>query len=459
MSETRQLVAAVLDIEVEDLEAEDLAAVGSLVLDHLGVVARGAQEESAATFRRFAESFDHQNGPRIPMIGTREHGPPLPAAMANAVAGHSIEYDDVHNGASLHPGVAVIPTVTAATILASGDDDDFVRGVVVGYEVMCRVGRAANPPAHYRRHFHPTGTAGALGAAAGAGAALGLDVDEVTSAVGIAASTASGSMQFLRDGAWTKRLHPALAARNGLESALLAREGFVGTEDGIAGDRGFLAGYSDDPQPELLLRGWGDMPLEVRNTSIKAHTCCRYNQGPVDALLKLREEHGFDGGSVAAVTIGVPTVAVDIVAEPADAKRRPQSVVDAQFSLHYAAAVALVHGRAGLDEYAESMIGAPELEAVMDSVGYEVDPEIDAAYPEQWRAWVRVETTEGQTFEARVDDPKGDPANPLTADELSGKFRALTDGVFDPATQREVEHFALTIGESGTFEKLLAKLG
>lgn len=453
MNRTRELMEAVGGIGYDDLTEGDLGAVRTLLLDHLGVAASGSTTDSAVSFRRTMERVGYSAAATAPVVGTGQSAPAAVAAMANAVAGHSIEYDDVHNASSSHPGVVIFPAVLAAAALSGAGERELVRGAAVGYEVMCRAGRAADPPAHYGRHFHPTGTIGALGAAAGAAAVLGLDAGGLASAVGIAGSMASGSMQFLVDGAWTKRLHPALAARSGVEAALLAADGYRGTEDGIAGERGFLAAYSGAPRPERLMEGWGEWPLEVAVTSVKAHTCCRYNQGPIDALLAIRSAHGLSGDEVDDVLIGVPSVAVDIVAEPAEAKRRPRSVVDAQFSLHYGAAVALMRGQAGLAEYCDEALEDKEVLEVADRVRYEVDPEIDRVYPERWRAWARV-AAGGGDFYAETDEPKGDPGNPLTPVEIRGKFDSLAACVYDEAARRSIAEHALTMGEPGSLAGL-----
>ena len=458
MSLTRTLAEHLQRIRLDDLTPPEWDAVRTLLLDHLGVVANGARSDSAEAMRRFVQGITSPSEPRLPVIGTAASAPSVAAAMANAVAGHSIEFDDVHNAASLHPGVVVFPAAMAATALAGGDESAFVRAVVVGYEAMCRVGRAANPPAHYRRHFHPTGTAGHFGAAAAAASAFGSSTDVLVSALGIAADTAAGSMEFLVDGAWTKRLHPAVATRNGIEAVLLATAGFKGTDDGIGGSRGFLAGYSDDPRPELVLQGWDDGPREVASTSIKAHACCRYKQGQIDALLEIREREGLTADLVESIVLGHPTTALDIIWEPVEAKRRPRSVVDAQFSMPYGAAVAILRGRAGIDEYDGTLLDDPAVARLMGLVDCVGDPEIDRAYPSQWKAWARVRTIDGREHEAHVDDPKGDPTNPLSAAEVRSKFASLTDGIFGPSQQAGLIDVVGRIGEPGTFKELLALL-
>ena len=456
MSLTRDLVERVWELTYSGLEDDDLGAARSLLLDHLGVAANGATTDSGRAMQTFAVSTAEGSAP---IVGTSLTADPLHAAMANAVAAHSIEYDDVHNSASSHPGVAVIPAAIAAAQIADADAQRFLLGLVAGYEVMCRVGRAANPTAHYRRHFHPTGTTGHFGAAAAAASIFGLGVDRTVSALGIAGTMAAGAMQFLLDGAWTKRLHPAQAARNGVEAALMAQHGFKGTEDGIGGERGFLAGYSDDPNPKEILAGWGDRPLEVQNTSIKAHTCCRYKQGPIDALLAIRSAHSLGGGDIAGVRIGLLSVAEDIVWQPTEAKRRPSTVVDAQFSLPYGVAVALADGRASLAQYDGTRFDDPEIHRLMDATERVIDKDLDLTYPAQWRSWAEVTTTDGRTLRARVDDPKGDPTNPLSPEELRAKFDEITLPVYSGQRQDAIARAVAGLGRGSSFAGLVSMLG
>jgi len=170
MSLTSELVERVSELEFSDLTGEDLTATRALLLDHIGVAANGATTDSGRSMQAFATATDSTEAP---IVGTSLTAEPLRAAMANAVAAHSIEYDDVHNAASSHPGVVVFPAAIAAAEMADADAESMILGAVVGYEVMCRVGRAANPPAHYARHFHPTGTTGHFGAAAAAASIFG----------------------------------------------------------------------------------------------------------------------------------------------------------------------------------------------------------------------------------------------------------------------------------------------
>ncbi|HET9782743.1 MAG TPA: MmgE/PrpD family protein [Candidatus Dormibacteraeota bacterium] len=449
---TRDFIDAVWVLRAGE---DDLAALRSLLFDHIGVTAAGAQTETARVVRRLVTSG---HGPALPVIGTELSAAAADAAFANAVAGHCLEFDDTHSGASLHPGVVVFPAALAASVLSGASPEQFVEGVVTGYEVMCRVGRAVDPAAHYRRHFHPTATVGHLAAAAAAARIMGLSAERAAEAVGVACTMAAGSLEFLSDGAWTKRLHPGLAVRNGLLAAQLVEAGFRGPVDGLGGPHGFLASYTDDPHPSRLLDGLGVDRLEIRNTSIKAHGCCRYNQGPIDGVVALRRRLELVPADVKSIRVGVVSAAPTLIWNPPEQKRRPSSVVDAQFSLPYSVAVALIEGNADPNVFEPVRNGDPELQRLMNAVSCVVDPELDRHYPDQWRCWVEIETVDGRTQTERVDEPKGEPGNPFSAEELREKVARLTAGIYSPAELDAISDALTALPASGSFDALIAAI-
>lgn len=454
VSATKRLLEGVF---AREPDARDRVAAKNFLLDHIGVAARGSTRDSA----RAAQALSRVSvvaGATLPVIGTRERASALAASYANAVAGHAIEFDDVHNASSTHPGVVVLPAAFAAQAIAGGDAKRFLPGVIVGYEVMCRVGRAVGPGIQYARHFHPTGTCGGLGAAAAAAYILELTVPQGVAALGFAATTAGGGMRFAADGSSTKHFNPASATRAGVEAALLARDGVNGGDDPLAGERGFLETYSDRVDVDLLLRGLADDPLEIGRTSVKAHTCCRYNQGPIDCLLEIREANALAPGDIAGIEIGLMSAGIEIVARPEAQKRRPETVVDAQFSLPFGAAVALVDGRAGLAQHDVDRVRDPRVTRLMDRVTCVADPELDRVYPERWAAWARVTTEAGLVHEARIDHPKGDPENPLRPEELRGKFDDLTADIFSSARKDEIVACIERLPQPGAFDALLELL-
>jgi 2-methylcitrate dehydratase PrpD len=282
---------------------------------------------------------------------------------------------------------------------------------------------ALQPAEHYARGFHPTGTCGAFGAAAAAGLLLGLDAEGVCRALGIAGSQASGSMEFLADGAWTKRLHPGWSACAGLHAAALAEAGFRAPASIVEGRFGFLHAYSGAATTAPLARD-GDA-FELMRTGVKPHACCRYMQAPIDAALAIRAAHRIDPEAVARIEVGLVSAGFPIVCEPAEAKRRPRSVVDQQFSLPFGMAVALARGAASPAEFVPATSDDPAVAALMDVVVAVRDPALDAQYPRVWPAWVRITLRDGRRLAEHVTHPLGDPENFPDETALETKFRTL----------------------------------
>lgn len=305
----------------------------------------------------------------------------------------------------------------------------FFAAVVAGYEAAARIAMAVQPKEHYALGFHPTQTCGVFGAAITASKLLGLSAEQTLAAVGIAGSMAGGSMEFLAEGAWTKRIHPGLAAQNGIQAALLAAEGFVGPRCILEGRDGFLQGYSRRPAPDRLTDGLGES-FEILHTAVKPHACCRYMQGPIDAILALMREHAIEPGRIRKIEVAVLEAGWGIVSEPRSKKYHPESVVDAQFSMPFGAAVAVLRGAAGLDQFTIEQIGSPEVGRMMGRVVLEKDIRLEKTFPHEWPARVTIHLEDGRSFEKFIRHPKGDPENPLTWEEMTAKFRSLASAVF-----------------------------
>ena len=350
------------------------------------------------------------------------------AALANGTAAHALELDDVTTESSLHPGVAVIPGAFALAESLAASPAALLEAVVAGYEVTMRVGNALNPASAYARGFHPTGVAGVFGAAMAAGRLLGLDESRLTHALGIAGTLACGSLEYLSDGAWTKRLNPGWAGHAGITAAYLAREGFSGPATALEGRLGLLRAYSDDPRPDRLLSALGQ-PLQVMRASIKPYACCRYNHGLIDCVLQLSREHQIAPEQVERIRLGVLSGGAVLVATPIEHKRQPRSVVDAQFSAPFAAAAALVLGTGGLDAYAPAKLEDPRIQALMARTDCYTDPDLDAKYPVVWPAAAEIILRDGRTLKTRIEYMTGEPENPVPRPALVAKFTSLAAGV------------------------------
>jgi 2-methylcitrate dehydratase PrpD len=366
------------------------------------------------------------------IIGTKTRTPHHYAALANGTSSHSLELDDVNNEASLHPGVAIFPAAFAACEMGAKNGRRFIEGVVLGYEVMIRLGKALGPKEHYSRGFHPTGTCGTFGATAAAAKIMGLNEAQMVNAFGIAGSQAAGSMEFLAQGAWTKRMHPGWAAHNGIIASLLAKKGFKGPSTILEGRDGFLHAYSLKADANKVLEGIGSS-FEVMRTSIKPHACCRYMQPPIDGILKIMKENQVKAEEVENVTLGILKAGFPIIVTPQEMKYNPKSVVDAQFSMPFGAAVAILYGKASLSQFREKVIQSAPVKEMMKKVHCVENPELEKVYPKQWPATADIKTKDGRKFSTWIDYPKGDPENPLSWDELIAKFNGLTLSVYSKA--------------------------
>ena len=427
---TRELVRFLHDLAPETLPAAVLDRARYFLLDYLAVAVRGSREESARSAQRMVARTGAAGVATV--IGTPIRTIPGLAAFANGTAAHGIEQDDTHSGGSIHLGATMYSAALAlAETMPEMPQGKFLAAVVAGFEASARIAMAVQPKEHYALGFHPTATCGVFGAAVTASKLLGLTAEQMLAAVGIAGSMAAGSMEFLADGAWTKRMHPGLAAQNGIQAALLASEGFVAPRRIFEGRDGFLHAYSRRPLPGVLTDALGES-FEILQTAVKPHACCRYMQGPIDAILALMRRHSIDPVHIRKIEIAVLEAGWGIVCEPRDRKYHPESIVDAQFSMPFGAAVAAVCGAAGLDEFTLEQIRSPRIHQMMDTVVLAKNFALEKNFPREWPARVVIELETGERYENSVRYPKGDPENPLTWEEMAAKFRSLAGAVLPP---------------------------
>jgi 2-methylcitrate dehydratase PrpD len=436
-------------LEFREVPADVVERAKDLLMDFLGVCYRGMAAESSAAAVRAAKALS--GGGASTLIRHPVRRATAWAALANGTAAHAIEMDDVSASSSLHPGVAVFPAALALAEELASSTEQLLTAVVAGYEVTMRVGNALNGASAYQRGFHPTGVAGAFGSTAACAVLLGLDADRLANALGIAGTMASGSLEYLNGGAWTKRLNAGWAAHCGVVASRLAAEGFTGPATVIEGPSGLLHAYSSEPRPGQATAGLGG-GYEIMRVSIKPYACCRYNHGPIDCVLQLRRRvRSLD--EVEDIRLAILSGGALLVADPIAQKRAPKNVVEAQFSAPFAAAVALAHGKAGLAEYTQANVEDPRIRQLMARTSCYTDPELDAAYPERWPAVAAIQLRSGERLEARQDSPLGDPANPVSPEELAAKFREMVDA---PWADEVIEHIRRLPGS--TLEDILARL-
>ena len=393
-----------------------------LVLDLIGSIVRARHESDSTPSLLSAARVLGVAAGSTGVFGDCARYTPAGAAFLNAALGHSLDFDDTHAAGSLHPGCPVIPAALAAGEMTGASGADVLAGIIAGYEVTIRIALALPAADHYARGFHPTSTCGAFGAAAAAARVFGMDADGVASALGIALSQSAGSLQFLANGAWTKRFQVGWACMGGLAAAVLAREGFKGAADAIEGTHGFLRAYAPAPDPARATRDLGTV-FELMQTAVKPYPSCRYGHAGIDAALALRAEHGLDPSTIDSVVLGLPEAGMRLIGEPAGQKSSPDSIVDGQFSGPFVIATALRTGGMAWDSYAA--LHDPAVRALMQRIRCERDTEVQAMFPRNMSGRLTV-TAAGRTVTKLVEIPKGEPDNFLTDAELRAKFDALS---------------------------------
>ncbi|HEY9068128.1 MAG TPA: MmgE/PrpD family protein, partial [Burkholderiaceae bacterium] len=384
------------------------------------------------TIEAFARTMGPLDGGAEVLI-SRRCTSPLFAAMVNAAASHFAEQDDVHNGSVFHPAAVVFPPALAVAQALGRSGSELLAAVVAGYEVGIRVGEFLGR-SHYKV-FHTTGTAGALAAAAAVGHLLRLDADRMQHAFGSAGTQAAGLWEFLRDAADSKQLHTAHAATAGLTAACLAHDGFTGARRILEGPQGLAAGMSSDADAAKLVDRLGTR-WALAETSFKFHASCRHTHPAADALQRVLADHTLAAGDVERVTAHVHQGAIDVLGPVVD----PQTVHQAKFSMGTVLALIALRGAAGIGEF-EAHWRDRDVLAWRNKVAMALDAEVDAAYPARWIGKVSVLTHDGRTLHARVDEPKGDPGNTLTRDELRAK--ALRLAAFGGGASAEAANRAL----------------
>jgi 2-methylcitrate dehydratase PrpD len=341
------------------------------------------------------------------------------AALVNGTSSHAFELDDYHN-AKLHPGAVVVPAAIAMAEKLDADGERLVTAIAAGYEVMIRSSLALNPSAARLRGWHLTGVCGPFGAAAACAVLMGLDTERTAWALGLAGTQGAGVWAFNADGAMSKRLHAGKAAHSGVLAAELAQMGFTGpTRIYEFADGGILKALSDASDPAPLTDDLGRV-YRLDTTSIKPYSCCGSTHAYVDAALALRRKLGTPWDPRRPVKVGLSKV-VDV---QCGFDYRPTNALNAQMSLRYVVAAALVEGQALPEQFSEHKIADPALVALAEKLELVPDPKLDALYPKNFSGWVAAEA-QGEWVRADILDPSGSPAAPIDARGITEKFRGI----------------------------------
>ncbi len=423
-------------LEYDGLPEATRVQTKKLVLDLVGVALAGYE------LMRFPKIFvgylAEQGGkPEATAIGAPERLPATNAALANAVCAHALDMDDGHRYAALHPGVVVIPAAMASAQAAGASTPDLLAGIVAGYEVMIRIGRAINPSS-LNRGFHATGITGVFGAAAAAARIMGLDCEETAGALGLAGLQASGILQVNHDveGARVKPLNPAKAAQSGLYAAALAGRSAKGPSRIFEGEDGFFQAFTDKVDTEDAVKGLGAV-FEIDNTYLKLYAACRHAHAALDALLEAWPAEG-DLESIDEIAVETYPAAIRLAGIQA-----PGTASAARFSIPFTLALGLRFRDAAAERYTEEVVAEPGMIALAEKVRLVPSDRWERLYPGKRGATVTINAA-GETFSAEVDLAKGEPENPASWDEIQSKFQKNAELALSP---EEARILARTIGE------------
>lgn len=405
-------------LKLEAIPAKHVSDAKTLVQDYLGVALGGSRTDSARIAARFA--VETGGTAEATIIGHGGRVPALHAALANAIASHSIELDDVDILALFHFSPPVVSAALAVAERERSSGREFIAAVVAGCEMMARASNATNFSLR-DRGYHTTPTCGVFGATIAAARLMGLDRDQTVSALGLAGAQASGLMEMYGP-SMQKRFNPGPAARNGVTAAVMAKMGFTGAATIFDGERGFCRAFTDAFDTGALTKDLGtDFPIHVE---YKAYSCARPIHNAIDCALEIRRQLQEPLAAVTSITMR---------RHPAWAhyhlNARPKTYHEAQVSLPYSVAVALIEGAALFPQYQDSKLDDPEIRRLSDMV--EVVP--DETLPRGVSCLMILRTRGGAEFRSQIDHPKGSIAYPMTAEETKRKVHLLGDPVLAEA--------------------------
>jgi 2-methylcitrate dehydratase PrpD len=428
MALSEQLARFVITTGYNDLPKDTVEFTKLCILDWLGSALAGAGKPPV---RMIVELAEELGGSGQATLVTGGKSSVAHAALVNGAASHVVELDDIHKSSIIHAATVVIPPALAVAEWLGKSGRELITAVVIGYDVCYRIGEAVSPSHYY--FWHNTATCGTFGAAAAAAKLLALDERQIAHALGNAGTQAAGLWEFIADGAMSKQLHTGKAAMNGLLAALLAQKGFTGPGKILEGQRGFFRAMAETYDASRITERLGEH-YKIQENSFKLHASCRHTHPAVDLALQLRNGYGVRPEEVKAIRIGGYQPVLDITDNP-----RPETVYAAKFSVQFCVALALARGSVGLADFTEETLRDPVIRSLMERIEVVLDPQVHAAYPEQWGSVLEAETARLGVLRLRTEYPKGDPENPVTAAELAAKFHQLAAHLPESERNRYVE--------------------
>ena len=398
----------------EDLPARAVETARHLFVDVAGLCVAARREPYVG-----ATLAASDRGGACTAIGHAGAFDAFSAALVNGTAAHGEDYDDTFEGGPVHSGAVIVPAVLAACEREQLGGDRLLVGVATGVELLCRLSLVA-PMATHKAGFHPTAVFGALAAAGAVGAALRVPPAAIASAIGIAGSMASGIIEYLAEGTWTKRMHAGWAAQSGIRATLMARAGFEGPRTVLEGTHGFYRAFAPSRPADFapLLDGLGSKWV-METIAFKPYACGTMTQPFIDCAVALAES-GVSPDDVTEIVCEVAEGTVHRLWEPLAAKHRPPTPYAAKFSTPFCMAVGFVDRKAGFAQFAEDRVHDPAVVALASKIRYIINPHDE--YPRNFSGHLRAALRDGSEREFRQPHMRGGAHAPLPAAELERKF-------------------------------------
>jgi 2-methylcitrate dehydratase PrpD len=424
MNYTETMAKYAANLKYKDIPKDTIDIVKVLILDYISCAYGGVQTESGRIAAEFAREFAEKG--KCTVIGYGYKSVPYNAAFANAILSHSIELDDADVLAYIHTAPQIVSPALAAAEWVNASGKEFLVGVTIGSEFVNRISEATNPSLR-NRGFHSTPTCGVFGAGAAAGRIMKLSEEKMVSVLGLSGAQASGLMEMYGI-SMAKRFNPGPAARNGVTAALFAERGFTGAETILEGERGFCRAFSDKFDLERLTVNLGkDFRLSIE---LKPYACARPIHNAIDCALEIRGKYSPEIKNVASMVMkrnpewGTKYHNI----------KEPRTFHEAQMSLPFSVALALVLGKAFVDDYSDKNLKDPEIMRLSKMVDIENDPSL----PRGVSCRLIMTMKDGKKLEVQVDYPKGSLQNPMTEAERLGKFQALSQKLLNDSQRNAI---------------------
>ena len=409
---THQLAQFIVDSRYEDLPSDVVKEASRGIINCLGCAIGAAQHDTVQFALAAFEPFF--GAPQAQIWGRSERADILHAALLNGISTHVLDFDDTHFRA-VHPSAPVLPAVFALAEWRQLSGQELVHAYVLGVETEIRIALSVFPE-HYDRGWHITGTAGIFGAAAAIGKLLKLNVEQMTWALGIAATQSSGLREMF--GTMCKSFHPGHAAQGGLAAALMAQRGFTSSVRALEAKRGFGQVMSSRFDPAVIIGDLGKQ-YEISKNMYKPFACGLVVHAVIDACLKLRKQHQLKAEEIASIHATVGPLVLELTGI-----KSPKTGLEGKFSVYHAMAVAIIYGAAGEDQFSTEVVCNPAIEKLRSLIEVKVDPQV-----RKLEGYVTIVLQNGQRLDCHVSDALGSLVHPMSDEDLENKFKGLTSKV------------------------------